>query len=226
LVTVSNLTPGRNVLLLPSFIFSHPPSCYSSRSLLNPDLPLHSYMEYTKDNYIDVMPGYLGNPALAHRNLYHSESDDGLESIILKPHPERELDMLGKLFSDRKKNLKATVKTLFGEIELRERLNSFLLYRIDAEICRQHSYLDQLQVMTGHNYSLELFKDLTRTRMQVENNARDLEKEKRKEYLESWRDLSFLKKYLLSALKDYWDLSKRSEALLYGSGESEEDENS
>ena len=61
--------------------------------------------------------------------------------------------------------------------------------------------------------------------MQLETNVLDLEKEKRKEYLECWRDLSFLKKYLLSALKDYWDLSRRSEALLYDSASSGENEN-
>ncbi len=183
-------------------------------------------MEYTNSNYISIVPGYLQNQATNPRHFYHSEFEDGLEKIVLKEEPETEPGILGKVFSDRKKNLKATVKALFGEIALRERLNSFLLYRIDAEICRQHSYLDQLQVRAGHNYSLELFKDLSRTRIQLENNALDLEKEKRKEYLECWRDLSFLKKYLLSALKDYWDLSKRSESLLYDSDEPGEDENS
>lgn len=40
-----------------------------------------------------------------------------------------------------------------------------------------------------------------------------LEQEKRKEELECWRDLMFLKKYLLSSLKEYWDLVKRGEVL-------------
>jgi len=49
--------------------------------------------------------------------------------------------------------------------------------------------------------------------MQLENNVLELEKEKRKEYLECWRDLMFLKKYLLSSLKDYWDLIKKRDVL-------------
>ena len=49
--------------------------------------------------------------------------------------------------------------------------------------------------------------------MQFENVILELEKEKRKEYLECWRDLMFLKKYLLSAFKEYWDLIKKREVL-------------
>ena len=41
----------------------------------------------------------------------------------------------------------------------------------------------------------------------------DLEKEKRQEYLTCWKDLMFLKRYLLSALKDYWNLSNRKSFL-------------
>jgi len=44
----------------------------------------------------------------------------------------------------------------------------------------------------------------------------DLEKEKRKEYVECWRDVMFLKKYLLSTLKDYWDVVKRRDVLSSG----------
>ena len=41
----------------------------------------------------------------------------------------------------------------------------------------------------------------------------ELEKEKRREYLECWKDLMLLKEHLLSSLKDYWDLIKKRELL-------------
>ena len=54
---------------------------------------------------------------------------------------------------------------------------------------------------------------MSKVKMEFENNILELEKEKRKEYLECWRDLMFLKKYLLAAFKEYWDLIKKREVL-------------
>jgi len=182
-------------------------------------------MDYTRNNYINIMPSYLENPALKPRHFYHTGFEDALENIVLKEDSETESGMLEKVFSDKRKNLKATVKALFNEIMLRERLDLFLFDKIDADMFKQKSYIEQLKVVAQHNYSLALFKDISSTRMKLENSVLDLEKEKRKEYLECWRDLSFLKKYLLSALKDYWDLSRRTEALMYDSDSPGENEN-
>jgi hypothetical protein len=181
-------------------------------------------MEYARNNYLNVIPGYLENLVSKSRHFYHTGFEDSLESIVLKEEPDTETGMFEKVFSDKKKNLRATVKALFNEIMLRERLDLFLLYKIDADMFRHNSYIDQIKRVAEHSYSFALFRDLSSTRLKLEGNVLDLEKEKRKEYLECWRDLSFLKKYLLSALKDYWDLSRRSEALTYdfsGSGENE-----
>lgn len=182
-------------------------------------------MEYARNNYMSVIPSYLENPALKPRHFYHTGFEDSLESIVFKEEPQVETGILERVFSDKRKNLKATVKALFNEIVLREKLDLFLLYRIDADMFRQSSYVDQLKRVAEHTYSFALFKDLSSTRMKLEGNVLDLEKEKRKEYLECWRDLSFLKKYLLSALKDYWDLSRRTEALMYDSDNLAENEN-
>jgi len=182
-------------------------------------------MDYTRNNYINIMPSYLENPVLKPRPFYHTGFEDSLESIVLKEDSKTETGILERVFSDKSKNLKATVKALFNEILLRERIDLFLLYKIDADIFKQNSYIEQLKVVAGHSYALELLKDLSTTRMKLESNVLDLEREKRKEYLECWRDLSFLKKYLLSALKDYWDLSKRTDALLYDSASPGENEN-
>ena len=172
-------------------------------------------MEYARNHYLNVMPSYLENSALKPGHFYHTGFEDALENIVLKQDPEPEAGILEKVFSDKRKNLKATVKALFNEIMLREKLDLFLLYKIDADMFKQSSYIYQIKRVAEHSYSFELFKDISKTRLKLEGNVLDLEKEKRKEYLECWRDLSFLKKYLLSALKDYWDLSRRTEMLTY-----------
>ena len=182
-------------------------------------------MEYARNNYANVIPSYLENSVLKSGHFYHTGFEDSLENIVLKEEPDTETGILERVFSDKTKNLKATVKTLFNEIMLREKLDLFLLYRIDADMFKQSSYIDQIKRVAEHSYSIALFKDLSSTRLKLESNVLDLEKEKRKEYLECWRDLSFLKKYLLSALKDYWDLSRRSQALMYDSNNPAENEN-
>jgi hypothetical protein len=183
-------------------------------------------MEYKNPEYLNTFPAYWENSVLKPRPFYHTGFEDSLENIVFKEEPENEKGMLERVFSDKSKTLKATIKALFNEIMLRERLDSVLLYKINEDVCRQHSYLEQLRSLTRFNYSPDLFKDSTNTKMQLENNVLELEKEKRREYLECWRDLMFLKKYLLTALKDYWDLSKRRNTLAYDLNELAENENS
>jgi len=182
-------------------------------------------MQYTVNNYENLLPYYPQVSELKSRQFYHTGFEDSLEIIVSKEDSEADLGMLEKVFSNKRKNLKATVKALFNEISLRERTNLFLIYKIDADIFKQNAYMEQVKIVARHTYSLELLKDLSATRMILESNVLDLEKEKRREYLECWHDLSFLKKYLLSALKDYWDLSKRTDSLLYDSASPGEDEN-
>ena len=107
------------------------------------------------------------------------------------------MNLLDKLFFDKSKTLKATVKALLEEIKLRENLNIHLLNKINKDICWQHTQLEQLNNMKIH-YVWDWFKDISNLKMQFEDNILELEK-KRKKYLECWRDLMFLKKYLLSA---------------------------
>jgi hypothetical protein len=63
-------------------------------------------------------------------------------------------------------------------------------------------------------YSSYLAKDFQKSKLALETNVLELEKEKRKEYLECWRDLMFLKKYLMISLKDYWDVAKKRDVLI------------
>jgi hypothetical protein len=171
-------------------------------------------MEYKKSEYVNALPNYLENSYLQIKPFYHTDLKYSLEKTVLMEEPERETGLLERVFSDKSKNLKATIKALFNEILLREKLNSHLLNKVDDDICSQHTYMANLKNLSVH-YSPDLSREMNNTKMQIEGKVLDLEKEKRKEYLECWRDLMFLKRYLFMALKDYWDLSKKRNVLGY-----------
>ncbi len=160
--------------------------------------------------YLNAVPSYLESQPP--KPFYHADLKKNLEGVVLDLQPMKDKGILERLFSDKTKTLKSTVKALLTEIELRENLNSHILNNIDDDICRQHTYLGHLKVLKPQ-YSLELAKNVYKQKMQLEGNVLELEEQKRKEYLECWRDLMFLKKYLHSALKDYWDLVKKQEML-------------
>ena len=167
-------------------------------------------MEYNQAQYPNALPGYLENPAS--RAFYHADLKNTLEGVVLNPKPEKQSGILEKVFSDKGKTLKGTVKALLNEIQLREALDSHLLRKIDQEISRQNTDLMQIADVKT-DYSPDLARYISKTRIQLENNVLELEKEKRKEYLECWRDLMFLKKYLLASLKDYWDMTQKRKLL-------------
>jgi hypothetical protein len=169
-------------------------------------------MEYNQLQYPNACPGYLENQSP--RPFYHTALGNTLEGITLKATPEKETGTLERFFSDKTRTQKATVRALLDEIKLRETLDSHLITKMDDEICRQHTDLMQLDNVKAH-YSPDLAKGIAKTRLQLESNVLELEKEKRKEYLECWQDLMFLKKYLLTSLKDYWDLVKKRSLLSY-----------
>ncbi|MBU4000572.1 hypothetical protein KKG29_05400 [Patescibacteria group bacterium] len=169
-------------------------------------------MEYSCSQYSNAFPGYLENTVS--KPFYHSDLKNTLEGIVFKETPEKQQGILEKMFSDKGKTLKGTVKALLNEIKLRETLDSHLIKKIDDEVCSKHTDLMQLNNLKL-NYSPDLARDINTTKMQLENSVLELEKEKRKEYLECWRDLMFLKKYLLTSLKDYWDLVNKRNVLSY-----------
>jgi hypothetical protein len=143
---------------------------------------------------------------------------NSLEGITIESTHGEGRSVLERVFSDKRKTLKATVKALLDEIKLRETLDTHLVTKIDDEICRLHTNQMQLDNLTP-NYLSDFEKDIAKRKSQLENNVLELEKEKRTEYLECWRDLMFLKKYLHASLKDYWDLVKKSEVLSYNSSD-------
>lgn len=166
-------------------------------------------MEYgnVAEKYQDLLPGYFNNQEIE----VYSEIENNLEQII----GQRKQQTLDMLFSDKSKTLKATVKELLNEISLRKKLNSELLTKMNEDICKCKTYLHEIRDIVKRNYEAQDVK-FGRRRTQLENMILSLEQEKRKEYVECWRDLMFLKKYLMSALADYWELNKKRESLSYG----------
>ncbi len=165
-----------------------------------------------ENNNSEALPAYLEHSVLKPRALYHTEFATTLENIVSENDSKKEQGILEKVFSDKTNTLKSTIKAIFNEIKLREILNSFLLDKIEDDIGKQNIHHEQLENLKS-SYSFDSFMDVKTKKMKLDENMLELEKEKRKEHLECWRDLTSLKKYLLSALKDYWDLTKRREML-------------
>ncbi len=140
----------------------------------------------------------------------HKEIKKSLEVIIAEP--KKRSCPLENMFSDKAKTLKASVNAILEEIKLRGDLNISQTKTIDGEICRQHTELMQLANLKDH-YPFNLTKNIDETKAQIETNVLELEREKRKEGLECWRDLMFLKKYLMISLKDYWELDRKRRVL-------------
>ncbi|MFC1692005.1 hypothetical protein ACFL1R_00695 [Candidatus Latescibacterota bacterium] len=73
------------------------------------------------------------HPELKPLPFYHTDLKNTLETIVSKEKPEK-IRLVEKLFSDKSKTSKATVKALLNEIELRENLDSHLLGSINEDI--------------------------------------------------------------------------------------------
>lgn len=120
---------------------------------------------------------------------------------------------LESLFTNKTKVLKSTIKELFGEIILRFQVDKDIFTGIDDDICQCDTLLDEIKSHLGRGYDIEKVLAFMPKRTQLESLILDLNKQKRTEALECWRDLMFIKKYLMSALSEYWTLSKRQQLL-------------
>lgn len=164
----------------------------------------------SQDHYRSAIPSYLDNPILKPRNFYETGLEESLEKIVLSDEPREERDLVDRIFSDKSRTLKATIKALFNEVLTREHLSTVLLKDINSEICKTGSYLEQIRDATKRQYTHDLELAFSGRRTQLEGRVLDLEKEKRQEYLTCWKDLAYLSKGLLVALKDYWDMSHKA----------------
>ncbi|MBT6690415.1 hypothetical protein HN903_02570 [archaeon] len=166
--------------------------------------------------YPDVVSTSSGDYGKTATPFVHKELKKSLELVVSNPQAKQKSCPLEDMFSDKAKTLKASVNALLEEIKLREDLNAYQTKKINGEICRQHTELMQLENLKDH-YPFNLTKDLSETKANIETNVFELEKEKRQEGLECWRDLMFLKKYLMVSLKDYWELARKRGVLKGGS---------
>lgn len=117
------------------------------------------------------------------------------------------------IFTDRTRSLKSTVNELLAEIERRENLHADLKSKIGDDLYKCGEYIQEVKFLTNSPYNLDT--NFTSRKTSLESQMLSLEEQKRTEDLTCWRDLMFLKKYLMFALKDYWKLSK-SKAVLEG----------
>jgi len=164
---------------------------------------LEQFITTSRSSGISTSPREYGRTSIP---FAHKELKKSLEVIISKP--KQKTSPLEDMFSDKAKTLKASVNAILEEIKLREYLNAYQTTKINSEICRQHTELMQLENLKDH-YPFNLTKDISETKANIETNVLELEKEKRQEGLECWRDLMFLKKYLMVSLKDYWELDRK-----------------
>ena len=134
--------------------------------------------------------------------FYHTDFRESLEKVIFKEKPGIKSGLVDKIFSNKTQTLHSTIKALLDEIKLREELDIHLVNKINHDICWQYTQLDHLENLKTH-YVFEWQEEVNNHKLKLQNNILELEQEKRKEYLECWRDLTILKKYLLSALKDF-----------------------
>ena len=144
--------------------------------------------------------------------FYHTKFQDSLEKIVLKK-TGTEGGIAEKIFSNKITTIHSTIIALLDEIHLREALDIHVLNKINNDISWQQSQLSQFNSIKG-NYVFEWESEVNKQISNHEGNIVELEKEKRKEYLECWRDLMELKKSLLSVLKNFWELSRKRELLL------------
>ncbi len=159
-----------------------------------------------------VIENYLGDGKITEGPLDQTKIDIALNSLLYRPNNESRLGSLEGIFQDKAKTQKASAKALLDEIELRQKLNSRMVYDIDDEILKQNNLILEIN-NRKEGYFFDNFIDLRKISLKLEDRVLELESEKRKESLECWRDIMFMKKYLLSSLKDYWDLARKRDAL-------------
>jgi len=116
-------------------------------------------MEYKTYEYRDAFPSYLENSLTKPKPFYHTGMENSLEKIVFDEGPVIEKESVG-IFADKSRTLKSTVRALFNEIMLRERIDCFLLYQINEGICREHNYYEKLRGFFRFNYNPEVLKHL------------------------------------------------------------------
>ena len=124
-----------------------------------------------------------------------------IEKIVTDKKSKKGHNILEDLISDKAKTLKASVNALLEEIRLREELNVSLVKKIDGEVCKLRVELMGLDNLTD-SYPFDLSAGLDEARFRIKESVFELERERRVEGVECWRDLMGLRKDLMTSLKD------------------------
>jgi len=151
---------------------------------------------------------YLSSVSTKILPFEHQGLRESLEQVVSNSEVEQDKSVLENMVFDRVKTLKASVNAILEEIGLRKDLNQRQFGEIDGEILRLRNRLLQYEALEFQGYG-GLDRVAAEAKTQVESDVLEFEREKRKEELECWRDLMFLKKYLMVSLKDYWELVRR-----------------
>lgn len=163
---------------------------------------------YKSNTYSTALPNYLQSQQVYLKPLHYVDLTKGLEQLASN-RDSRPGDLVKGLFSDRVRTLRATVVALSDEIKSRQDLNSYLLDRVNYRADAASTTLSNLKDI-GYPYFPE---SVNSRKERVQGDLLALEKEQRSECLECWRDVMFMKKYMNSALKDYWDLVRKRNVL-------------
>lgn len=162
--------------------------------------------DLSPEKYLDVVfassaiSGEKASP-FVHRGLKKS-----LE--VINSSSKKSPTLLENLLSDKAQTLKASVNAMLEEVQLREDLNASHFGKIDGEVSRLRVELRNLE-NGGYSDPGDLSGVVDEERVRIGKEVLELERERRSEGLECWRDLMFLRKYLMGALKDYWELVRR-----------------
>jgi len=169
-------------------------------------------MTPTKYGNLNVISGYLENARLLESTPDSSAYSLSLDSLFDTPNHGANPGSLEGIFHDKAKTQKTTVKALLDELKIRQNLSKSLLDRIDEEICEQHTEIMGVE-HRQRGYVTDGLEDLEKLKLKVEDRVLELQREKRKEYVECWRDMMLMKNYLLSSLKEYWEIARKRDAL-------------
>ena len=119
--------------------------------------------------------------------------------------PENSLDIAGnsyitgdpltQIMGEKRELLGSKIEMILSGIEERRDIKSQIMYRIDLDSCDVSNMIFQLPPYRKHNFDKE--------RLTLEKMKQDLEKQKRMEEVNYFRDLSFLQKDLVETVIQY-----------------------
>ncbi|MHC4506847.1 MAG: hypothetical protein ACYTFI_26455 [Planctomycetota bacterium] len=113
-------------------------------------------------------------------------------------------DSIDDILKDKVATTRMKVEGLLAQIEQRKDLSKYTHHAIGEDICECDTKLMGLE-----NIPLNYSKEANKLRSSLYQQSLALEQEKRREYLNYWRDLVQLRNDLVDAIADYRETSRR-----------------